>query len=196
MTGSGELSENADGSPQQARAALRKAHKDLQERGLVMAARWAAELLQAVPASTPQLSGHKAAQTVRTSTPNKPRPSLPNLLPNVSIAPAAEGGPSSPIVDANDLSSFAFSPESMRYNEAYTAAAETRDALEEQETDEYILGKAYYDTKELDRAAQVLKSCKSSRARFLCLYCRYLVCSSSSLVRLLESNSVRLGWRA
>lgn len=159
--------ESADTSPEVARTALRQACKDLSDRGLIMASRWAAELLQSVPASSPGPSTEPPA--IRTSTPNRPRPSLPGLPPNISIAPG--GGPSSPTHDI----SYDFEP-------ASTSTSKAMDPLDALELDQYIMGKAYYDNKELDRAAKALKECRSNRARFLCLYSRYLVSSRQAEV--------------
>ena len=167
--------ESADTSPEVARTALRQACRDLSDRGLIMATRWAAELLQSVPASIPSASTEPPA--IRTSTPNRPRPSLPGLPPNISIAPAG-GGPSSPIAGAHDIS-YDFYPEARA-----STSSKAMDPLDAQELDQYMMGKAYYDNKELDRAAKVLKSCRSNRARFLCLYSRYLVSCSDNYVQL------------
>ncbi|XP_006811611.1 cell division cycle protein 23 homolog [Saccoglossus kowalevskii] len=43
-----------------------------------------------------------------------------------------------------------------------------------QEFDKYTLAKAYFDLKEYDRAAHVVKQCKSAKAYFLHMYARYM----------------------
>ncbi|KAI5854374.1 anaphase promoting complex subunit 8 [Tricharina praecox] len=47
-------------------------------------------------------------------------------------------------------------------------------ALETVEFNQYLLAKSYFDVHEYDRASFVLQNCKSSKARFLHLYARYI----------------------
>ena len=47
--------------------------------------------------------------------------------------------------------------------------------LEMQELSKYLLAKSYFDCKEYDRAASVLKDCQSLKATFLKLYSTFLV---------------------
>lgn len=47
--------------------------------------------------------------------------------------------------------------------------------LDQEEEDTYDLAKSFFDAKELDRAAWVLRSANSTKAIFLRLYARYLV---------------------
>lgn len=48
------------------------------------------------------------------------------------------------------------------------------DPTEDEEEDNYILSKGYFDVKEYDRAAFFTASCKMPKARFLHLFSRYL----------------------
>lgn len=48
--------------------------------------------------------------------------------------------------------------------------------LEEEEEDVILAGKALFDMKEYHRVPKVLAGCQSSKAKFLSVYSRYLVC--------------------
>jgi anaphase-promoting complex subunit 8 len=166
-----------DSAPEVAQTVLRRACRDLSERGLLAASRWSAELLCSLPAQ-PVPSTSAAPPTLpnfATSTPNRPRTSLPGLPAELSIN--LQPGQSSPFGTSRvDMSSFAFSPD--RNKDAAAAAqqfAQGRDLAEDAEEDTYRLGKAYFDTREYDRAANALKDCKAVRNRFLGLYAQYLV---------------------
>jgi anaphase-promoting complex subunit 8 len=174
----------ADLVPEIAHARLQRAYKDLSERGLYVAARWsvhfsvsqlffswlkrrvvrAAELLTSIPLTKPPRESTSAAP-YRTSTPNKARSSLLGLA-DVSIPHAHPA--SSPIV-ADDEPSFDVYPDSQRRQ-----ATSEEDALELAEADVLMLGKAYFDTKEFERAAAALRTCRSAKGIFLRLYSRFL----------------------
>jgi hypothetical protein len=50
------------------------------------------------------------------------------------------------------------------------------DLLLQNEEEDYILSaKSFFDVKEYSRAYKLLEHCQSSKARFICLYSRYLV---------------------
>lgn len=51
--------------------------------------------------------------------------------------------------------------------------------IEKSELDLFEMGKSYYDTKELERCYEMLGRCKSKKAKFLRLYAKYLVSTSS-----------------
>jgi anaphase-promoting complex subunit 8 len=166
-----------DAAPDVARIVLRRASRDLSDRGLLTASRWAAELLCALPAQpVPSTSAAPSAlPAFATSTPNRPRSSLPGLPAELSIN--LQPGQSSPFGTGRvDLSSFAFSPEKNKdAASAATQFATAHDPLEEQEEDVYRLGKAYFDTREYERAANALKDCTAPRNRFVALYSKYMV---------------------
>jgi anaphase-promoting complex subunit 8 len=138
-----------------ARTALRIACRDLQDRGLYIAARWAAELLNSIP---PAEAGPFA-----TSTPTKGLPRQPDFAANMTF--------SSPGVDP----SYCFLPPPQQAPIHAGVSALLHD--DDDELDVYHLGKAYFDAKELERAAHVLQDCKGARGRFLGLYARFLVCA-------------------
>jgi Anaphase promoting complex subunit 8 / Cdc23 len=46
---------------------------------------------------------------------------------------------------------------------------------ESQDLPKYLLGKSYFDCKEYERVAFVLKDCQSLKAKFLRLYSKFLV---------------------
>jgi anaphase-promoting complex subunit 8 len=51
---------------------------------------------------------------------------------------------------------------------------------DEEEADLLEVAKTYYAMKELDRASHLLRDCKGPKARFLSIYCRYLVSTSDT----------------
>ena len=62
--------------------------------------------------------------------------------------------------------------------------------LEEQEGDELLAARASFDAKEFHRASHHLKSCKSSKAKFLRLYSEYIVRWPDGLLNLLLTNGI------
>jgi anaphase-promoting complex subunit 8 len=115
-------------------AEIRKAVTDCTERGLYVAARWAAEFLASPTAPLP-----KPAQ--------------------VGIASRLKPTKDDQVVTQNQ----------------HQDIRDERDPLEEHECDVHSVGRAYFDAKEFERAAHVLKDCRSSRSRFLAVYSHYLV---------------------
>ena len=55
------------------------------------------------------------------------------------------------------------------------------------EYDVFCLGKSYFDSKEYSRAAHYLKDCKSSTAKFLYYYSRYMVRTYCTVVKFISS---------
>ena len=82
--------------------------------------------------------------------------------------------------DAPDMSTFSFLPDMSGTIGDSTTEAVAGDPLEVEEQDIFTLGKAYFDSKEFERTAALLKDCRSNKSRFLCLYSRYLVRSMSN----------------
>jgi len=49
-------------------------------------------------------------------------------------------------------------------------------AFEAQEKDVILTGRSYFEAREFYRVNVLLKECKSAKARFLRIYCQFLVC--------------------
>jgi Anaphase promoting complex subunit 8 / Cdc23 len=56
-----------------------------------------------------------------------------------------------------------------------TKASQNELEREAQDLPKYFLGKSYFDCKEYERVAFVLKDCQSLKSKFLRLYSKYLV---------------------
>ncbi|OAV96526.1 hypothetical protein PTTG_00976 [Puccinia triticina 1-1 BBBD Race 1] len=142
------LSATISRSPHQARSALREAIPALSSRGLLAASKWAAELLVAVRRSTGSDHGL-----------DNQRVDLEDSL--MAEAPSLDPGPSKQA---------GWSPKAKESSEFAESRFESRLADE----DTYLVGKAYFDVKEYDRAAIALKSIRRGPGRFLGLYARFL----------------------
>ncbi|KAK4688460.1 anaphase-promoting complex subunit 8, partial [Tremellales sp. Uapishka_1] len=140
---------------------LRRAVRELKDRGLLVSSKWASELLASLPReyrSTPHLpfSPPPQPQAHPPSSPAHPhpRPSIGDFLP--SPGPEvynAEPGPSrSRTLHGVELE-------------------EEEDVLDE---DEFQLARGYFDLKELDRVVWTLRDARGKRARFLRIYSAYL----------------------
>ena len=151
---------------------LRRTIRELRDRGLLVAAKWyvahhpcpliihrASELLLSLP------RGHRQSPHLPFSPPPQqpilpsspapgPRPSLGDFLPAPGPLDPSIAGPS-------------------RARTAHGVEIEEEvDVLDE---DAFQLAKSYFDMKEFDRVAWILKSAKGNRATFLRAYSSYLV---------------------
>ena len=68
-----------------------------------------------------------------------------------------------------------------------TRASQEEVDLEAQDLPRYLLGKSFFDCKEYERAAFVLKDCRSYKSKFLRMYSKFQVPESFS--------TLTLGWR-
>ncbi|KAK8865749.1 hypothetical protein IAR55_000896 [Kwoniella newhampshirensis] len=161
---------------------LRRSIRELRDRGLMVAAKWASELLAALPReyrSAPHLPFSPPPQALSSlppqSPPTRPRPSIGDFLPSPGPGSFnAEAGPSrGRTIHGIELE-------------------EEADVLEE---DEFQLARGYFDLKEYDRVAWVLKDAKGSRSRFLKYYSMYLSAdrkAQESLPHFLDTKEERL----
>ncbi|MBW0479699.1 hypothetical protein O181_019414 [Austropuccinia psidii MF-1] len=135
-------------SPQQARSALRGAIPALSSRGLLAASKWAAELLVSVRPSSDSddLSSRQGVDDQEHYQTAQP----------ISLDP----GPSQPQRSA---------PVAQESEKLHIQT----DLLESM-SDTYLVGKAYFDVREYDRAVIALQSVKHGPGRFLGLYSRFL----------------------
>ncbi|WVQ85576.1 hypothetical protein IAT38_007742 [Cryptococcus sp. DSM 104549] len=161
---------------------LRRTVRELKDRGLMVAAKWASELLMAIPKeyrSAPHLPFSPPPQPLslppRSPTQGHPRPSIGDFLPSPGPgAFNAHAGPSK--------------GRTMHGIEL----EEEEDILEE---DEFQLARGYFDLKEYDRVVWVLRDAKGSRARFLRYYSMYLSAdrkAQESLPHFLDTKEERL----
>ncbi|WWD09188.1 hypothetical protein V865_007310 [Kwoniella europaea PYCC6329] len=160
---------------------LRRSIRELRDRGLMVSAKWSSELLAALPKEyrqAPHLPFSPPPQPhtlFPNSPPNRPRPSIGDFLP--SPGPGlfnAEAGPSR----GRTLHGIELEEE--------------EDILEE---DEFQLARGYFDLKEYDRVAWVLKDAKGSRSKFLKYYSMYLSAdrkAQESLPHFLDTKEERL----
>ncbi|WVR05711.1 hypothetical protein IAU60_002735 [Kwoniella sp. DSM 27419] len=160
---------------------LRRTIRELRDRGLMVAAKWASEQLAALPKEyrqAPHLPFSPPPQPhifPPQSPMNQPRPSLGDFLPSPGPGSFnAEAGPSR--------------GRSMHGIEL----EEEEDILEE---DEFQLARGYFDLKEYDRVVWALRDAKGSRARFLRYYSTYLSAdrkAQESLPHFLDTKEERL----
>ncbi|WVQ62414.1 uncharacterized protein L199_000554 [Kwoniella botswanensis] len=160
---------------------LRRSIRELRDRGLMVAAKWSSELLAALPKEyrqAPHLPFSPPPQPhtlFPNSPPNRPRPSIGDFLPSPGPGSFnAEAGPSR----GRTLHGIELEEE--------------EDILEE---DEFQLARGYFDLKEYDRVAWVLKDAKGSRSKFLKYYSMYLSAdrkAQESLPHFLDTKEERL----
>lgn len=122
------------------RADLRRAIKALNARGLVVASRWSAELLCAIPPEGEDDSGMEEAPSISI----KGKSSVERWVP---------------------------------------------DEYEDVEDDAYLMGRAYFDSRDFERAYESLGNAKGSKSRFLKLYARYMAIER----RIMDNVGVVLG---
>ncbi|KAK6905483.1 hypothetical protein I203_106312 [Kwoniella mangroviensis CBS 8507] len=160
---------------------LRRSIRELRDRGLMVSAKWSSELLASLPKEyrqAPHLPFSPPPQPhtlFPNSPPNRPRPSIGDFLPSPGPGSFnAEAGPSR----GRTLHGI--------------EAEEEEDILEE---DEFQLARGYFDLKEYDRVAWVLKDAKGSRSKFLKYYSMYLSAdrkAQESLPHFLDTKEERL----
>ncbi|KAH9929513.1 TPR-like protein [Epithele typhae] len=145
--------------------ALRNAVHDCSKRGLLYAAKWAAELLCSLPPSKRQPPLVSVAQpSFHTSTParHKAPPSAP-FLPQTP-APAGTSNATAP-----------FPPHFASPLGGQSAETLRREAeWEAQDADHLAMAKTFLDAKEYSRVVHWLEPCQSSKAVFLRVYSQYL----------------------
>ncbi|WVF70723.1 hypothetical protein IAT40_005516 [Kwoniella sp. CBS 6097] len=161
---------------------LRKTIRELRDRGLMVATKWALELLASLPKEyrqTPHLPFSPPPQphTLPPQSPptNRPRTSIGEFLPSPGLGSFnAEAGPS-------------------RGRTMHGIELEEEDDILDE--DEFQLARGYFDLKEYDRVAWVLREAKGSRARFLRYYSMYLSAdrkAQEALPHFLDTKEERL----
>lgn len=156
---------------------IRKAAKDCSERGLIVASKWATDMLLSVSANkkrTLHLSIEaSSASLFSTSTPAKSTrspPSGPSFtdaspVPTQPITQPTPGQPApSAFAQLVDLSSLTLTSEEQRFENERTQA----------EQDLFVGAKACFDAREFHRAMYMLQGCQSSKAIFLSCYSFFL----------------------
>ncbi|CAA7261631.1 unnamed protein product [Cyclocybe aegerita] len=149
---------------------IRTAAKACLDRGLVVAAKWSSQLLLSLPPVKrfpPQTS--RALSVFSTSTParsqspqppasfagHSPIPSQILAQPNLSATP----GPSTQTSQVQARSDDARSLEK---------------SLEGEDEDAFVAARACFEARDFLHAAHILKDCKSSKSKFLQIYCRFI----------------------
>ncbi|ORX34176.1 putative cell division control protein 23 [Kockovaella imperatae] len=160
---------------------LRQTIRELRDRGLIVAAKWASELLQSLPKEfrqAPHLPFSPPPQPLlqlASSPPSGgPRPSLGDFLP--------PPGPLEPLAGP-----------SKGYTTSHGVDMEEEDDILEE--DMFQLAKGYFDMKEFDRVVWVLKSANGRRAKFLRIYSAYLSAdrkAQEALPHFLDTKQERL----
>ncbi|KAG8899319.1 Anaphase-promoting complex subunit 23 [Tulasnella sp. 403] len=133
---------------------IRKAIHDCSERGLYAAAKWAADFLLNI-------------------SPNEQPP--PSHLPSSSSAGFQTSTPRHSMSSRQSLS---FADDSNMLTEEDIHVNDDLFALEE---DLYIAARETYNAKEFEKAAFILRGCKSPKARFLCVYSKFLASEKEAL---------------
>ena len=143
---------------------LRQTIHELKDRGLLVASRWACELLSALPRES------RVAPDLPFSPP--PQPQNAQLLPHPESSPVAAA--------PRQSMEFLPSPGPGAFHDPMMQAGPSRRKVpyEEEdpiEEDEYQLAKSYFDVKEFDRVVFTLRRAQGKRSVFLRVYSAYLV---------------------
>jgi hypothetical protein len=134
---------------------LRQAIKDCTDRGLLTAAKWLVHILLStfsyftVPCRAGELLIAIPLEDRRLAS---------------TFAHSTPARPSHPLPET-----------SLSFSEGDNEGNLTDAEADEEEADLLEVAKTYYAMKELDRAAHLLRGCKGPKARFLAVYCRFLV---------------------
>ncbi|KAF8844349.1 TPR-like protein [Paxillus ammoniavirescens] len=157
---------------------LRNSIKDCTNRGLVVAAKWSSELYLSIPQhkrdalSDPGLA-FSASTPARS---REPRPSLPF----VSASPAVTAGLDIPGISEGYLTS------------SEQCAGQTREVELERSEEAFLLAaQSFVASKEFGRALHVLRNCQSLNARFLSIYCQFLISEKKTERNWCKHHNVR-----
>nr|ODO02581.1 anaphase-promoting complex subunit 8 [Cryptococcus depauperatus CBS 7855] len=157
---------------------LRRTVRELRDRGLMVAVKWASELLMSLPREyrSSNLAFSPPPQVAplppRSPMTHHPRPSLGDFLPSPGPGAFARGNGG---------------PSRGRTRHGLDIEEE-EDVLEE---DEFQLARGYFDLKEYDRVAWILRDALGGRARFLKYYSMYLA-TQESLPHFLDTKEERM----
>ncbi|EPQ57253.1 TPR-like protein [Gloeophyllum trabeum ATCC 11539] len=154
-------------------SALKAAVRDCSSRRLTVATKWVSELLLSVPEAKRRVSGQLQDQTFETSTPPRSRGARASLsFSHHSPGPSAHNeGPSRHAALATEL---LHHPDAPTYQPLPEEIVAQERAWEEEEEDALIAAQSLFDAREFLRAVAILDRCRSSKARFLSLYSRFL----------------------
>ncbi|RXK34892.1 anaphase-promoting complex subunit 8 [Tremella mesenterica] len=136
---------------------LRQTIHELRDRGLLVAVKWASELLSSLPKE------YRLAPNLPFSPPLQPHQQDPGSSPITLVPRQSMEFLPSPGPGAFD-----------RSMEAGPSRPKGLDPVDILEEDEFQLAKSYFDIKELDRVVFVLREAKSKRAIFLRIYSAFL----------------------
>ncbi|KAF7428632.1 Anaphase-promoting complex subunit 23 [Pleurotus ostreatus] len=150
---------------------LRLATKECAERGLLVASKWASELLLSIPHHK-RTTAAMASMTFSTSTPARPRSPLPTLGFEYSPIPAP--ATAHLVADPDKPSETLYLPQS---KEEIILQVQ----LEAQEQDAITSSRTLMDQREFMRAVHLLEECKSPKARFIRIYCKFIASEKDSL---------------
>ena len=156
--------------------ALRRVVKDCSERGLYVASKWSVRVYS-VRTRPMSLTHRSRAAELLLSYPKPPSSGSFSHRPpldTVSMPGSPTGDESMQTTLLSDVG-----PSSM-YDSSMDDGSSARDAYEEtpmteEEEDLFMIARAHYDAKEHERVDYLLRYCKHPKARFLGLYCRFLV---------------------
>ncbi|KAF9241549.1 hypothetical protein BU15DRAFT_44778 [Melanogaster broomeanus] len=142
---------------------LRNSIKDCTDRGLAVAAKWSSELYLAIPQHRRDALVSDAGYTFSTSTPARSRSPRSSL----SFVPASPAGTAG-LTIAGTSGDYIIPPEQ--------SASQAREAeLDQSEEASLLAAQSFVASKEFGRAVHVLRSLQSLKARFLSIYCLFLI---------------------
>ncbi len=144
---------------------IRRAVRDCSERGLCAAAKW--QVLAGFDMLAVEGRSYRAGDFLLNIPPDQ-RPSPAHQPPFSS----AEFRTSTPNGSLSTRHSIAFPEDLNMMADDELRIADDLFVLEE---DLHVAARELFNAKEFDRAAHVLRHCKSPKARFLCIYSRFLV---------------------
>ena len=171
-------------SAMECKPALRRVVKDCSERGLYVASKWSVRVCSSRTRSMALIFRSRAAELL----PSYPKPPSHPPLDTVPTSSSLKGNDSMQTTSLSEVG-----PSSI-YDSSMDDGPFVRDAYEEtpineEEEDLFIIARAHYDAKEHERVDYLLRHCEHPKARFLGLYCRFLVrstlCSSSPCCHLM-----------
>ncbi|KAF8973218.1 hypothetical protein BDZ97DRAFT_1936102 [Flammula alnicola] len=149
---------------------IRVASKECLDRGLLVAAKWSSELLLSIStAKRKPLHAVSSLSTFSTSTPAR------SQSPQPLVSFADQSPMSTQVLTQTAISSTPGSNLHSSEPKLHSEDTRTREIDQEnQEEDAILAARACFEAREFYRATHILKECKSSKAKFLRLYCQFI----------------------
>ncbi|KAF9450423.1 TPR-like protein [Macrolepiota fuliginosa MF-IS2] len=158
---------------------LRRAAKECSERGLVVAAKWASELLLALPfAKRRSTSISQQVLNFSTSTPAREKSLGPTAFPDVPSPLSVQATTQNSELPAVTPSHH---PDAPKLYEHPADARVLENELEDKDIDLLDAARAFIESREFSRAIHVLKDGRSAKARFVRVYSTFMASEKKAM---------------